>query len=115
MCEYLGARASTLIGMVIVQSLCRILDENKQAWILDVRSEEELEKVGEISRAKNIHVTQLPNRFDEVAKDQRIYIFCGSGNRAMIAASILQNNGWKDITVVLDGLQGWSSISCPIK
>jgi len=110
-----AGKESISIGMVSVQSLCQILDENRQVWILDVRSEEELEKVGEISGAKNIHVTQLPNRLDEVVKDKEIYIFCGSGNRAMIAASILQNNGWKDITVVLGGLQGWSSISCPIK
>lgn len=110
-----AGKESISIGMVTVQSLCQILDENRQAWILDVRSEEELEKVGEISGAKNIHVTQLFNRLDEVVKDKEIYIFCGSGNRAMIAASILQNNGWKDVTVVLGGLQGWSSISCPIK
>ncbi|WP_455277403.1 MBL fold metallo-hydrolase [[Eubacterium] cellulosolvens] len=110
-----AGKESISIGMVTVQSLCQILDEKKQAWILDVRSEEELEKVGEISRAKNIHITQLPNRLDEVVKDKRVYIFCGSGNRAMIAASILQNNGWEDIAVVLGGLQGWSSTSCPIK
>ncbi|MCW4032663.1 MAG: MBL fold metallo-hydrolase [Candidatus Bathyarchaeota archaeon] len=110
-----AGKESISIGLVTVQSLCKILDENKQAWILDVRSEEELEKVGEISGAKNIHITQLPNRLDEVVKDREIYIFCGSGNRAMIAASILQNNGWKNITVVLGGLRGWSSTSCPIK
>ncbi len=110
-----AGKESISIGMVTVQSLCQILDEKKQAWILDVRSEEELEKVGEISGAKNIHITQLPNRLDEVVKDKRVYIFCGSGNRAMIAASILQNNGWEDIAVVLGGLQGWSSTSCPIK
>jgi hydroxyacylglutathione hydrolase len=110
-----AGKESISIGMVTVQSLCKILDENKKAWILDVRSEEELEKVGEISGAKNIHITQLPNRLDEVVKDKEIYIFCGSANRAMVAASILQNNGWRDITVVLGGLQGWSSTSCPIK
>jgi rhodanese-related sulfurtransferase len=43
------------------------------------------------------------------------YIFCGSGLRAMTAASQLRNAGWENLTTVLGGLAGWSSVSCPLE
>lgn len=54
------------------------------------------------------------DRMNEVPKDRSVYVFCGSGLRSMIGASLLQCQGWHDLTVVLGGLAGWSSISCPI-
>jgi hydroxyacylglutathione hydrolase len=98
---------------VTVHELCHLLDGRKGIWILDVRSEEEVAKT-QIPGAHNIHITQLPDRMDEVPRDRSVYVFCGSGLRSMIGASLLQRQGWHDLTVVLGGLAGWSSISCPI-
>lgn len=110
-----AGKASASVGMVTVQELCRKLDNNEKFWILDVRSEEELIKNGQISGAYNIHITQLSEHKDEVPKDIPVYIFCGTGLRSMIGASILMREGWQNLTVVLGGLAGWNSISCPIK
>ncbi len=110
-----AGKISTSVGMVTVQELCRKLDNNEKIWLLDVRSEEELIKNGQIPDSYNIHITQLPERKEEVPKDIPVYIFCGSGLRSMIGASILMREGWQNITVVLGGLAGWDSISCPIK
>ncbi len=106
---------SNAIKTVTVQNLCRLLDNQDGLWILDVRSDEELDSSGEITAAHHIHITQLPQHMNEVPKDRTIYIFCGSGLRSMIAASLLQRQGWKDLVVVLGGLAGWNSVSCPIK
>ena len=65
--------------------------------------------------AHHIHVTQLPHRLDEVPRDQTITIFCGSDVRATTAASLLQRAGWTDLAVVLGGLSGWSSTTCPLE
>jgi hydroxyacylglutathione hydrolase len=97
-----------------VQDLCHLLDEGGDIRILDVRSAEEVER-GEIPGAQHIHITQLPERLDEVPRDQPVYIFCGSGLRSMIGASLLQRAGWENVTVVLGGLAGWSSVSCPLR
>jgi hydroxyacylglutathione hydrolase len=32
----------------------------------------------------------------------------------MIGASLLKREGWEDVAVVLGGLSGWSSTTCPI-
>jgi hydroxyacylglutathione hydrolase len=106
---------SYAIKTVTVQNLCRLLDNQDGLWILDVRSDEELNASGEITGAHHIHITQLPQHMDELPKDRNIYIFCGSGLRSMIAASLLQRQDWKDLVVVLGGLAGWNSVSCPIK
>jgi hydroxyacylglutathione hydrolase len=57
----------------------------------------------------------IPERLDEVLRDQPIYIFCGSGLRSMIAASLLRRAGRENLTVVLGGLAGWSSTTCPLE
>jgi hydroxyacylglutathione hydrolase len=99
---------------VTVQDLCHLLDEEGNTWILDVRSGEEVERV-EIPGAHHIHITQLPNHLDQAPRDQPVYVFCGSGARSMIGASLLARAGWSNTTVVLGGLAGWTSFSCPLK
>jgi hydroxyacylglutathione hydrolase len=107
---------SVSIKTLTVQELCRQLDnkEIEPVQILDVRSDEELRRDGQISGSEHIHVTQIPKRFTKVPKDFPVYVFCGSGLRSMIAASFLQRNGWKDLAVALGGMSGWKSIRCPI-
>lgn len=105
---------SSAIGMVTVQELCRHLDAHEDIWILDVRSDKEV-NAARIADAQHIHVTQLPHHLDEVPRDRPITVFCGSGLRSMIAASLLQREGWTDLTVALGGLAGWSSTTCPLE
>jgi hydroxyacylglutathione hydrolase len=102
------------VQTVTVQDLCHLLDRDEDAWILDVRSDAEVEQ-NEIPVAHHIHITQLPEHMDEVPRDQPVYIFCGSGVRSMIAASLLRRAGWENLTSVLGGLAGWSSVSCPLE
>jgi hydroxyacylglutathione hydrolase len=105
---------SRSVQMVTTQSLCERLDRHQEAWILDVRSAAELEQAA-ILGAHHIHFTQLPGKMDEVPRDQPVYLFCGSGLRSMVAASLLQMEGWQNQTVVLGGLAGWTSTVCPVE
>ena len=110
-----AGRRSQSISTMTVQELCHHLDEKESMWILDVRSEEELAGEGEIPDAHHIHVTQLPAHLSDVPRDRPIYVFCGSGLRSMIGASLLQREGWEDLTVILGGLAGWHSTACPLE
>jgi hydroxyacylglutathione hydrolase len=51
---------------------------------------------------------------DEVPRDERIYVFCGSGLRSMMAASLLERQGYSDLFVILGGVAGWTSTTCPL-
>lgn len=112
---HMDGKESDSVETVNVHDLCTELDTGKEPWILDVRSEEELEDEGEIEDAHHIHLTQLPDNYDKIPKDEDIHIFCGSGLRSMTAASLLKREGWKDLTVVLGGLSGWTSTTCSIE
>ena len=110
-----SGRASASIETIKVRDLCGLLDKGEEIAILDVRSKEEIKAKGEIPDALNIHVTQLYERMDEVSKEKPVCIFCGSGLRSMMAASILKKEGWENIKVALGGLAGWSSNTCPVE
>jgi hydroxyacylglutathione hydrolase len=110
-----AGKESSAIETITVQSLCRQLDAGQDHWVLDVRSDRELEQDGEILGAHHIHITQLPAHLDDVPRARRVTIFCGSGLRSTIAASLLQGAGWRELAVVLGGLSGWNSVSCPIE
>ena len=109
-----AGRESSSTRMITVQELCRHLDAHEDAWILDVRSDAEVE-AAQVPDAQHIHLTQLPHHLDEVPKDRTVTIFCGSDVRATMAASLLQRAGWTDLAVVLGGLAGWSSTTCPLE
>ncbi|MDD1752578.1 MAG: MBL fold metallo-hydrolase [Methanotrichaceae archaeon] len=112
---HMAGKESDSIRTMTVQNLCTLLDRAEPSWILDVRSDEELHRDGTIIGANHIHVTHIPERYQEVPKDRTVHVFCGSGMRSMIAASYLQRHGWRDLIVILGGMAGWKSISCPIK
>lgn len=109
-----GERSES-VRLLTVHELCRLLDDDMRPWILDVRKQEELENEGEIPNAHHVPLTHLPQSLDGVPKDRPVFIFCGSGLRSMIAASILKKEGWSDVAVIMGGFSGWSSTSCPIE
>jgi hydroxyacylglutathione hydrolase len=112
---HMAGRETSSIKTVAVQSFCTLLDQGAPPWILDVRSDTELEYAGVVTGAYHIHLTELMGRVNEVPMDRTVFIFCGSGLRSMIAASLLKREGWQDLVVVLGGLAGWRSVSCPIR
>lgn len=112
---HMSGRESNSINTVTVDKLCQLLDtESKDHFILDIRSEDEIEEEGEIKGAEQIHLTQIPEHYDKLPQNKPIYIFCGSGLRSMTAASLLQNQAFVKNRVVLGGLSAWNSTSCPI-
>lgn len=76
-----------------------LLIEN-QAFLLDVREALEYEQ-GHIGYTPFIPLRQLPNRLDELPKDQMIYLYCQSGKRSAQAVEILQVHGYQATS--LDG------------
>jgi len=104
---------SQRIPTVTVQDLCHLLDEDGEAWILDVRSAAEVEEQA-VPGSYHIHLSHLPERMAEVPRDRPVYIFCGSGVRSTVAASLLQRARYDNVTVALGGLSAWSSVRCPL-
>lgn len=107
--------ASRRHGVVTVPEMCGRLDSVAETWVLDVRSDQELRDYGRLPAAQHIHLTQLPQHIDEVPRGRTIHLFCGSGQRSTIAASILQQHGFEDLSVIQGGFKGWTSTACPVR
>jgi len=104
---------SQSIDTLTVQRLCHRLDADEETLVLDVRSDEEVEAMA-IPGAVHVPIKQIPVRMDEVPSGGDVCIFCGSGVRAMVVASLLRRAGRDRASVVLGGLTGWNSTSCPL-
>ena len=81
--------------------------------VLDVRTEKEW-KAGHIDGAIHIHGGLLQERSAEVPRDKPVYVVCGSGYRASIAASFLKREGYPHVTNVLGGMTAWKAAGLPI-
>lgn len=76
---------------------------NDGSKLIDVRNESELEK-GRLKDSMNIPLIALPQKLSLLEKNTHYYIYCQGGYRSMLAASILQKNGFTNITNVIGGM-----------
>jgi hydroxyacylglutathione hydrolase len=103
-----GGLDSTTIATVTAAELGRHSDAAEKIHVLDVRTPAEVE-TQILPGSQHIPLTELNDRLDEVPADRRTYIFCGSGLRSTVAASLLARSGHDRLTVILGGMKGWSS------
>jgi rhodanese-related sulfurtransferase len=62
---------------------------------LDVRDPREWRDEGHVPGAPLIPVGELPGRLDELPRDAPVTVFCKSGSRSSIAASVLDAAGFE--------------------
>ena len=70
--------------------------------IVDVRNPGELE-AGMVPGAVPIPVGQLPNRIDELDPARPTVVYCAGGYRSSVAASVLRQRGFVDVSDILGG------------
>jgi len=84
------------------------------AVILDVRTPQEF-AAGHVPGAVNIPHDQLASRLGEIgaAKDAPVVVYCESGGRASVAASVLQGAGYRDIRHLAGDMRAWRADGLP--
>lgn len=70
---------------------------NNGAFLVDVRSPEEFAG-GSAKGAVNIPLDKVTQQLDKFKNKDQIVVFCRSGNRSGQAQSILEQNGFSNIT-----------------
>jgi hydroxyacylglutathione hydrolase len=70
--------------------------------LLDVRQPIEWQTEGVVPESEHIFVADLPGRIGELPTDRPVTVFCRSGHRASMAASILDGAGF-DVRLVSEG------------
>lgn len=90
------------------------IDDRENFVLLDVRTPGEWEQ-GVLEGAATIFLGELPERLDELPRHRLITTFCGSGRRAIIAASILRGKGFERVEVCLGSMAACRKLGCEIR
>lgn len=88
----------------------------KDALILDVREPAEF-AAGHAPNAKNLPLSQLEKRMDEIRKfkDRPAVIFCQSGSRSHSASGALKKAGFAQLAVLAGGIGAWQQANLPVE
>lgn len=105
---YIQALPVEGFNLLSVHDLKSKLDENEELFILDVRGDKEWES-GHIEGARHIYVGHVEDNLDKIPKNCQLVVYCGSGRRSNIAASILKKNGYRKVFNVLGSMSAWKS------
>ncbi|HKJ05764.1 MAG TPA: MBL fold metallo-hydrolase [Geopsychrobacteraceae bacterium] len=89
------------------------LDSNENLVLLDVRKDEEVNRA-RLPGSRHIFLGELPEKLNQLPDDRPIITFCGSGQRAIIAASILKQNGFGQVENCLGSMAACRAIGCRI-
>ncbi|MBD7916501.1 FAD-dependent oxidoreductase [Clostridium sp. Sa3CUN1] len=107
--NYAGYIASNILNgdfkQVNVDKVRELVENN--AYIIDVREIREYEN-GHIKGSKNIPLSQLRERIDEIPKDIPVYLHCRTGQRSYNATLALQNLGYNNIYNITGSFLGLS-------
>lgn len=79
----------------------------KKAVVIDVREPNEF-ALASMKGSKNIPLSELRKRLDEIPKDQPVYISCKSSQRSYNACKVLSNLGYRNIFNIAGGFIGIS-------
>jgi len=85
------------------------LNEQQQAVVLDVRTQEEFES-GYIPKAINIDIQMGPSFIDEINsldKTKSYYVYCRSGARSSQAVQLMRELGFNNTFNLLGGILDW--------
>ena len=75
------------------------IDKISDAFIIDVREDEEVFETGTIKGSVHLPMMTVPNNLNKIPKDREIYILCRSGRRSYEVASYLNELGYDAINL----------------
>jgi len=105
-------------GEMSVATLKKMLDDEKDVIILDVREKEQRAE-GEIYADDTFAITRGNLEFKVLNlikdKDATIVTYCRGGSRGVLAAQTLKNLGYKHATNLKGGLKAWAEAGLPIE
>ena len=87
------------------------INDNEEAFLLDVRTLTEWNDEGHIENATLIPHDNLEEKREQLPenKDDLILLYCRSGNRSQNAAQTLFDMGYNNIIELKSGINGWKS------
>jgi rhodanese-related sulfurtransferase len=83
-------------------------------FLLDVRTPEEWADF-HVPNTTLIPLDELPDRLNELPRDQEIVVVCRSGNRSQEGRDILRQAGFSQVSSMSGGLREWRDAGYPVE
>ena len=106
-----AGRALESVAQTTANELARMLARGDVA-VVDVRGHTEWE-AGHVPGVPNIPVGYLTERLAELPTDKPVVVYCQSGSRSAIAASVLQARGLTNVVNLAGGFAAWEHAGLP--
>lgn len=90
---------------ISVLELSEILEKNPNTVLIDVREQWEFDEIN--LAGKLIPLTEFAQRWQEVPRDEPVYIYCRSGRRSRTALEFLKKQGYENGYNVTGGILAW--------
>ncbi len=107
-----GMRGWFEAGMPFVKleqmSVQELKEKQDDVQILDVRADDEWSQ-GFIAGAQHAFVPKVEEYSKKLKKIEPLAVYCGSGYRASIAASVLQQQGFEQVKNVPGSMKAWKA------
>ncbi len=88
------------------RQLKRMLDENPDLFVLDVREPHEV-AICRIEGSWEIPLGELPTRYAEVPRDRDVVVHCKMGGRSAQAVEFLKSQGYDNVRNLAGGILRW--------
>jgi len=96
-------------------SVKRIRDAGEHLILIDLRPAKEFQKK-RLPKAHSVPSTEIEKRFREIPKMGRVVLYCACDEYEIIDKAIfLQNLGYRNISVMLEGFPGWVKLGYPVE
>ena len=92
---------------ITVQELHKLMNNNEQITLVDVREKEEL-VMASIKGSIHVPMMAIPHQLELFNKDEPIYLFCHSGVRSAQACLYLEQQGLDSVNII-GGIHAWST------
>ncbi|MDP8925265.1 MAG: rhodanese-like domain-containing protein [Chloroflexota bacterium] len=110
--------------MVSPQEAQQRMQSDPSTLVVDVRDAQDLGGTGIIPGAVNVSLGTLPLRADQELpedfrnpelqdRDRPIITTCGGGGQASLAAKVLKDMGFKNVSILEGGTNGWKQAGLP--
>lgn len=99
------------VDAIDAKSLNAKLESGVDFTLLDVRKITEF-KDKRLQGARHVFLGHLPDELDGLDRHKPVVTFCGSGQRAIVAASILKAHGFEDVANAFGSMEACAALGC---
>ena len=110
--QFCGAQDDKSVPGISVQELKGKMDARDVFELIDVREPFEFE-IARIDGAKLIPLGEIPERAEELDREQTLVVHCHSGRRSAQAVQLLKQRGFANVYNLEGGIDAWSDFIDP--